>query len=159
MTASRFVKLHSHGFEDAVLITCTYRMVRTLPPVSPCVSLSYSPYSRLVTQFQLDSDKRRKKDLTHPLAAQFQACNSPSAIFARLSAACRPGLDRSRSSSSKTKFNRLEKHRKHLLLRRVAQSKCECPLCLLCGHWRVWSLWYANSLKSALIFFSRYSLF
>ena len=74
-------------------------MSQTHPSAS---SSSNSNNFQLIINNALDKYKKRTKNdlLVHPLAAQFQSCNSPSAILAVLQQQVQ-GLDQSRSSDER----------------------------------------------------------
>ena len=65
-------------------------------------SPSSYPNFQLIINNALDKYKKRTKNdlITHPLAAQIQSCNSPSAILAVLQQQVQ-GLDQSRSSDER----------------------------------------------------------
>ena len=72
------------------------------PQATASASASSSTNFQLIITNALDKSKKRTKNdlITHPLAAEIQSCDSPSAILAVLQQQVQ-GLDQSRSSDER----------------------------------------------------------
>ena len=86
------------SYELAIILSCTNKLLVLLFMSHALPTVSSSSNFQLIINNALDNYKKRTKNdlLAHPLAAQLQSCNSPSAILAILQQQVQE-LDHSRS--------------------------------------------------------------
>ena len=90
------------SYELAIILSCTNKLLVLLFMSHALPTVSSSSNFQLIINNALDNYKKRTKNdlLAHPLAAQLQSCNSPSAILAILQQQVQE-LDHSRSSDER----------------------------------------------------------